>query len=813
MKTFKYLFLSLLTLLPSAIVIGQPGCASVTITTNAGNDFALPCSQPCTTLSATAIQTSGETSSYTVSSVPYAPPYAYNAGTPILVNIDDRWSSVINLPFTFCFYGTSYNQIIAGSNGVVSFDVADADGFCPWSFSSSCPSSSLITNAIFGVYHDIDPAVSGTMYYAILGTYPCRTFVVNWYQIAMFSSSCNSLKATHQVVLYETSNIIEVYIQNKPLCSSWQSGVGLVGIQNAAGTLGMAAPGRNTGAWTASNEAWRFTPTGSTTVGINWFEGTTQIGSGNSIQVCPTANTTYTAQANYTTCFGATVTVDDDITVSLSGGSVSLAPANPTICTGGSIDLTASGSDTYVWDPPTGLNQTTGSTVTASPTTTTTYTVTGTTPMCTASNSITVTVNPLPVISITPPGGNICIGDSITLTASGAETYSWDPPATLSASSGASVSAFPVNTTTYTITATDSNQCVNTTTATVIASTGPAILVTADPQNLCPGDTSTLSAFCTAQIYTWAPGISLTSTNTAVTQAYPLTTTTYTITADNNGCISTQDITITVEPLPRVDFTADIREACQGLKVHFSDLTSPEPVSWLWNFGDNLTYGNTSALQNPTHYYEDAGSFDVSLSVVTPAGCKMKMLFPDYIITHPNPLAYFEVQPEVVNELEPLVWFHDQSVGAYTWNWYFGEPNVIGNNSNLQNPTHVYSDTGTYYPTLVVFTNYGCTDTISGEVTVRPNMTIYVPNAFTPNKDNKNSVFRAFGEGIDLSTFEMRIYDRWGRQVSLTNDIEKGWDGTYNGKEASEGVYVWYITYFDVLKHSHALKGFVTLIK
>ena len=799
--------------MPSTIVFGQPGCTGVTITTNNGADITLPCNQPCVTLNATAIQTSGQTATYTVSSIPYAPPFPFTGGTSIPITSDDDWSNIINIPnFHFCFFTVPYDNLIIGDNGVISFDVNDAGGYCPWQFTNGVPYDYGSPMNIFGAFHDTYLPAGGQMFYSVEGSTPCRSFVFKFNNVAQYS--CNNLRTTQEIVLYETTNVIDVYIKSKPLCSSWNGGNAVIGIQNMAQTVGYAAPGRNSGQWTGTNEAWRFSPVGTIPVVIYWYEGTTLIGQGTSIDVCPTANTTYSAQASYNTCWGATITVEDEINVILSGGSTSLS-GDTVICAGESTDLTASGSDSYTWTPGTGLNQTTGSSVIASPTTTTTYTVTGTsvTNNCTSTNTITVHVNPLPVISINPPGGNICIGDSMTLTASGASTYVWAPDSTLTSSTGNTVSAFPHVTVTYTITGTDTNQCVNTTTATVIPSFGPAILITADPENLCPGDTSELSAFCTAQIYTWAPGISLTSTSTATTQAYPLTTTTYTITADNNGCISTQDITITVEPLPRVDFTADIREACQGLKVHFTDLTSPEPVSWLWHFGDNLTYGNSSAVQNPLHYYEDAGSFDVSLSVVTPAGCKMKMLFPDYIITHPNPLAFFEVKPEVVNELEPLVWFHDQSVGANIWNWYFGEDNVIGNNSNLQNPTHVYSDTGTYYPTLVVFTNYGCTDTISGEVTVRPNMTIYVPNAFTPNKDNKNSIFRAFGEGIDLSTFEMRIYDRWGRQVSLTNDIEKGWDGTYNGKESSEGVYVWYITYFDVLKHSHALKGFVTLIK
>lgn len=664
---------------------------------------------------------------------------------------------------------------------------------------------------IFGAFHDTYLPAGGQMFYSVEGTTPCRSFVFKFNNVSQYS--CNSLHTTQEIVLYETTNVIDVYINSKPLCSSWNGGNAVIGIQNPAQTVGYAAPGRNSGQWTGTNEAWRFTPVSTSYVEIYWFENGTAIGQGTSINVCPTANTTYTAQASYTTCWGSVISVEDEINVILSGGSTSLS-GDTVICTGDATNLTASGSSTYVWAPGTGLNQTTGATVTATPTTTTTYTVTGTSASnnCTSSATITVHVNPLPVLSVTPPGGNICIGDTIDLTASGASTYVWTPDSTLSSSTGSTVSAFPHVTVTYTVTGTDSNQCVNSTTATVAAAFGPAILVTADPDKICPGDTSKITVFGSAQTYSWSPGISLSSTTGSVIQAFPLATATYTVTANNSGCISTSDITLEVVPLPSVDFNANVREGCEGLIVNFTDLTTPAVLQWMWHFGDDIPYGNTSTQQNPSHYYEDAGSFDVSLSVVSSAGCKMKMTYPDYITIHPNPSAYFEFTPEIVNELDGLVFFHDLSLFADRWNWYFGD-NVINNNSDLQNPTHIYTDTGTFYPMLVIFTNFGCTDTITEKVIVEPNTTFYVPNAFTPNLDGKNPLFRAYGEGIDLTTFNMKIYDRWGRLAFESTDIEKGWDGTLKGNIAVEDLYVWYVSYHDIFNHHHAYKGTVMLVK
>src|SRR5690606_16559385 len=132
--------------------------------------------------------------------------------------------------------------------------------FCPWSFSAAVPSANLPLNAIFGAYHDIDPSVCGNIRYAISGSFPCRTFMFDFNAVCHYS--CTSQKTTQRIVLYETSNAIEVYIGSKPTCGGWNGGRAVIGIQNGAGSQGVVAPGRQTGSWTASNEAWRFTPSG-----------------------------------------------------------------------------------------------------------------------------------------------------------------------------------------------------------------------------------------------------------------------------------------------------------------------------------------------------------------------------------------------------------------------------------------------------------------------------------------------------------------------------------------------------------------------
>jgi len=624
----------------------QPGCPSV----EAGNNITLDCGTNCTTLNASCLAT-GATTTYTVSSIPYAPPYAYNTGTPILVNIDDTWSSAITLPFTFCFYGTPYTQIIAGSNGNVSFAIADAGTFCEWSYSASCPSPDLIpAGNIFGPYHDIDPSVAGQMYYAILGSYPCRTYVVSWNQIAMFSSECNSLLATHQIVLYESTNVIEVYIQNKPLCTGWNGGRAIVGIQNPDGTLGITAPGRNTSQWTASNEAWRFTPAGSPNYTLTWWQGATQIGTGATVNVCPSSATTYTAQVVYDCCVGNDVTVTDNVTVSLASGGVSLSPANPAICGNGSVTLTAAGSDTYTWSPAAGLNQTTGSTVTASPTTTTTYSVTGISPGCTSTNEITVTVNPSP--DITNMTTTICSGGTFTTSpvdgtngvVPAGTTYSWPDPGTggitgtASGTDAGNISGTLTNSTNTPI------NVVYTVTPEVGSCTGNAFLVTVTV-NPVPAISNMATAICSGETFTSVPtngtnGIVPTGTtyswpvpvaagitgtaagSNASTISGTLTNTTnapidvvYNVTPSAGTCDGAPfTVTITVNPVPTSDFTISSPNCTGNMAQVTYNGTGTSGATYNWDFsGGNAVPGSGQGPHQVT--WSTPGNYDITLTV------------------------------------------------------------------------------------------------------------------------------------------------------------------------------------------------------
>ena len=311
-----------------------PACADINIdvvTTSPGQIDFCPGNQ-CIDLSATYTD-SKDTTDYSILGIPFAPPFPFTGGTQLNIATDDIWGPSFQLPFDFCFYGVNYPSIQVGSNGVLTFTPQTAPGNCPWAFTAQIPAANFpIRNAIYGVYQDINPSVSTapivhTINYQVLGTAPCRSFVVNYDNIAQFSCGVNVGLQTSQIVLYETSNIIEVYVQDRTSCTTWNSGSGLIGLQNDLGTIAHVPPGRNTGPWNAQNEAWRFTPDGNTTVQFSWLRDGVVVSNNPTVNVCFNQDTNMTAQAVYTGCGGTVTTKTENILLNIT--NVDVPPVAP----------------------------------------------------------------------------------------------------------------------------------------------------------------------------------------------------------------------------------------------------------------------------------------------------------------------------------------------------------------------------------------------------------------------------------------------------------------------------------------------------
>ncbi|OYU84109.1 MAG: hypothetical protein CFE24_08215 [Flavobacterium sp. BFFFF2] len=294
------------------------GCATVKINDTNGQVFESCQPGACQTLSLE-YSPIPSTTSYAISSIPYCPQASYNDPSYTVVHnsSDDAWSSIVDLPFSFCFYNSNYNKVQIGSNGAIMFNSSNVPlTFCPYSLEtqSNIPNTNFpIRNAIFGVFQDSETRTSGgqapadvSINWKLVGTYPCRKLIVNFYNFGLFQCNQSVGAQTSQVVFYEVSNIIEVFVKRRTRCINWNGGRGVIGIINSTGTDGLAAPGRNvTDAWTATNEAWRFTPNGpSIPATVSWTNTLTNevVSTENTATICPTQTTTYKAKVVYDVC-------------------------------------------------------------------------------------------------------------------------------------------------------------------------------------------------------------------------------------------------------------------------------------------------------------------------------------------------------------------------------------------------------------------------------------------------------------------------------------------------------------------------------
>lgn len=197
---------------------------------------------------------------YTVSQITYAPD-SFNLGAETDIQLDDHYTCTMSLPFPFCFFGTSYSRFLIGSNGAITFDTSWACSYCLWPINMAIPMTNSHKASIMFPWQDLDFAADtgSHIYVNTYGVTPNRRFVVSFYHAPMYS--CTTQQFTGEIILYETSNVIEMHIQNKPVCTSWNGGYAIEGIQDMTGTQAAVVPGRNYPAqWTAVNDAWRFIP-------------------------------------------------------------------------------------------------------------------------------------------------------------------------------------------------------------------------------------------------------------------------------------------------------------------------------------------------------------------------------------------------------------------------------------------------------------------------------------------------------------------------------------------------------------------------
>jgi len=489
------------------------------------------------------------------------------------------------------------------------------------------------------------------------------------------------------------------------------------------------------------------------------------------------------------------------------------------ICNGESYELIANAqAHWFKWYPtndPTNILSTTNS-VEVAPDVTTEYTL-RILDLCYVEQVATITVNVdqfVPDFTITPSSAEICLGEQITLTSSvPANSYLWQP----GGQTTPSIDLVPATTGTFTYTLTaSSDYCLD-------KEVSKSFEVFPVPMSefsftpateACKGEDIqfTYAGDPNVPDFNWDFGDgSPTESVPNPIHAYQ-TDGTFTVSlhVDQYICSNDSSVEILINPLPVAAFSPDGLEGCLPVTVSFTDQTQdafPNAI-YEWDFGD----GTTSNDKNPTHTYDRAGSYQVSLTVRNTDRCLDSFQYPDPVLASPNPEASATADPYLTTLDTPEIAFFnlstsDSAIVNYIWNFGDGSTPV-----NEENPTHTFLNAGDYFVQLSVETVNGCKSDTTIQVGLTEFVKMFFPNAFTPNGDGLNDVFEI--KGTPITDFNLYIYDRWGGQVFSTHDFNTRWDGTnMSGEPVPAGVYLYQVTGTDYLLQPISFKGTVTVVR
>jgi gliding motility-associated-like protein len=472
-------------------------------------------------------------------------------------------------------------------------------------------------------------------------------------------------------------------------------------------------------------------------------------------------------------CGAASATVDVS---SSSVPTLTAATSQSAICNSGQtalLSLTGS-TGTYSWS-----NGATTSTVLIN--TPGVYTATVTTAGCgTATASVIVAALPSPTVFISAPTTSLCPGSHVILTANSSEgNYLW--------SNGATTQTISANFPNVTVTTTNSCGSASATQTLVFVSL-PTLTITPGNVLLCPGITATLTANGSATNYTWSTG----ATGSTI---YVNTPGVKTVSVSNSCGIKAVSVNVTPLNFSPLVVTPSSPTVCPN-----------ELVTYV------VTGGGFSASGTTTYDWSNSSSTG---SVVTAQGGTVTVSNTNLCGTYTtsvsvgiNPVTANIVADPVSGTSPLVVTFTDNSTNAGTWLWDFGN-GTIANTQTVAN--QVYANSGSYTAYLTV-TNGSCMDVDSVVIIVlEEEPTLYVPNAFTPNGDSINDIFRV--GYTNIIQFNMIIFDRWGLKLFESSDIDNGWDGKVNGNVICDGVYYYLIDATGIDEVKIKKQGTVTLFK
>jgi gliding motility-associated-like protein len=773
--------------------------------------FEKPCNGTnCLTLNFKA-PTIKSTQDYLVQSIPYNP---YEAVTPTgTINAslytDDRFSDVFNLPFQFCFFDSIFSKAIISSNGHLTFDLAQANLFSSFNVPNPIPSVSYSRAAIMASFTDLDAGSINCppdrkIEWRVEGTAPFRRFVVSYYNVGTYSNgqysntnSCNFQNPnTFQIVLYESTSFIDIYIKNKICASSSSGSKSILGIQNWARNKAVAAPNKNAVNWTAINEAYGFRPNGNTSLiqsaELLTLTGTT-ISPINIIAInndstvfqipnyCITSGgvDTLLVKANYNSCTsGLPFSLIDTIYVGILNNLNIITNITNATCNGtasGTVSLISSGGAapyTYSINGSAFTYNTSYNLAAAN------YTVTvKDANNCTKTQGFSITEptalqNAITLVNATCTNS---LNGSITLNTTGSTgPYTYN----VNGAGFVNNNTFTVPNGFYTIITKDVNNCTRTDTASILLQNNITVKATNDT-TICEGQPALLNAISNGANFSWQTLNGTVFTTNQSINVSPIVTTAYVVIAQLGSCVAKDTTIVNVNAAPIANAGVD-KTICFG-KTEM--LNGSGGVQYTWAPTATLSNAN---INNPIATTTSTTQY--WLQVIDNNNC-MSLKADTMQLTITPPLQATAGPDTTIVQGQPYLLFANllgnaSSLTGLNYNW---SPAFGLNNTNIQNPIATLSNNQTY--TVEITTADGCKGNASVKLKVLKGPDIYIPTAFSPNGDGNNDVLYIYPVGIKKFDF-LRIFNRWGQLVFETKNPALGWNGFFKNAALPTGAYV-----------------------
>lgn len=332
----------------------------------------------------------------------------------------------------------------------------------------------------------------------------------------------------------------------------------------------------------------------------------------------------------------------------------------------------------------------------------------------------------------------------------------------------------------------------------------PLSIIQHTPDTLiCANSIISLSAFgiggSTAYTYSWTENGNPIGTGTSIVVTPTGTVNNYCVTlSEQCGSPSDQECFVVTNPsqiFPTV--LPDKVKDCEPGIFNFTNTSNlPNQIATTdYVFTNNSNYTLSGAqLLNAT--FPNVGFYGVTMTVTSIYGCVYDTVIPILIEVIPIPTASFNFSQNPATWFETTVQTFDNSVGdIVNWQWLCPVAESVSSNENSASLVFAEGIAGTYPVTLIVATAEGCTDTTTINLSIIPDVIMYVPNSFTPDGDEHNQTWKFYIEGIDFMNFKVEIFNRWGELMWESNDAKAEWDGTFKNQKVQQGSYTWKISY------------------